>query len=68
LVRIVSDGKPVNASRREDIRLLNGRRAVFPDTRGRGACGATTDKRVLKIDGAFALMVLRFDTAYGCEG
>ena len=27
--------------------------------------GATTDKRVLKIDGAFAPRVLKFDTACG---
>ena len=32
------------------------------------AAGATTDKRVLKIDGAFTPRVLRFDTACGCEG
>ena len=38
-----------------------------------GACGAyrfsrTQREKVLKIDGAFAPRVRRFDTAYGCEG
>ena len=38
-----------------------------------GTCGAyrysrTQGEKVLKIDGAFAPRVLRFDTACGCEG
>ena len=38
--------------------MSDGRRAVFLKARG----------KVLKIDGAFAPKVLKFDTACGCEG
>ena len=39
--------------------LTDERLSVFPKARG---------QRVLKIDGAFAPRVLKFDTACGCEG
>ena len=58
--------------------LTEGRWKVFPKARGqrvRGAIGPSAlgarfrgKEKVLKMDGAFAPRVLKFDTACGCEG
>ena len=48
---------PVNTGRREDVKIVI--RAVLPKAR---------EKKVLKIDGAFAPRVLRFDIGCVAEG